>query len=271
MVNKDTNARQDKVFEIIVLSYIETAEPVGSRTISRLYEEGLSSASIRNVMADLEEEGFIQQPHTSAGRVPTQKGYRYYVDSLMQREALTKEEEDWILKELHKVKTIEGMAEKVSKVISELTHNAALIYIKNLKRLSFLNYLLEDLIQSERLIDFLEEEPGLFIEGTFRLFEQPEFEDAQKMRLFLQAFDEKCNFLPILLRDLEEEGVHVHIGRENALDKLVDVSLVVKDCYVGRTAIGGIAVVGPTRMRYSKIISVVEFVADTVSEAIERF
>lgn len=263
--------RKDKIFEIIVRSYIETGEPVGSRTISRCSKIGLSPASIRNVMADLEEDGFLHQPHTSAGRVPTDKGYRYYVDTLMEPEDLTEDEKRLIVNEFSKAKTIEGLAERVSKVISGITDNTALIFIKNLKRISFLTYLVEELINDQRLVEFLEEEPELFVDGLFRIFEQPEFQDVRKMRLLLQAFDEKESFLQILERDLEDEGIHVHIGHENVPGEFQDVSFVVKDCYLGNVPIGGVAIVGPKRMRYSKVISVVDYAADTMTETIRRF
>ncbi len=271
MVNEDVASRRDRIFDVIVRSYIETAEPVASRTISKRHNLGLSSASIRNVMADLEDQGLLRQPHTSAGRVPTDKGYRYYVDQLMQPEELTKEEKAWVVKELERVRTIEAMAEKVSKIISKLTRNASLIYIKNLKRVSFLNYLLEELVEARRLNDFFEEDAELFVEGAFQLFEQPEFHSADKMRLFLRAFDEKYDIVQIFVKDLNEEGVHVHIGRENDLGELEDVSLVIKDYYLAGIPIGGVAVVGPTRMSYSKVVSVVDFVADSVSDAVQRF
>lgn len=270
--NDPSQSRRDRIFDIIVQSYIETAEPVGSRVLSKRFDLDLSPASIRNVMADLEEQGLLSQPHTSAGRVPTDRGYRYWVDCLMEPEALSGQEKALIQRELEKVRTIEAMAEKLSKIISTLTENAALVYIKNLKKVSFLTHLLEELIEAEKLSDFFEEEPGLFIEGIFRVFEQPEFQDSRKIGPLLRAFDEKYDLLQILVKDLEEEGVQVHIGRENALgDELDNVSLVVKDCYFGNVPIGGVAVVGPTRMRYSKIVSVVDFVADTVTEAVRKF
>ena len=88
MHTEGINSRRDKIFEYIVESYIETAEPVGSRSLSKQYDLGLSPASIRTVMADLEEQGYLKQPHSSAGRVPTDKGYRYYVDSLIDRKSV---------------------------------------------------------------------------------------------------------------------------------------------------------------------------------------
>ena len=81
----EMDSRKAKILEAVVLDYIETAEPVGSRTISKKYDLGVSSATIRNEMADLEEMGLIEQPHTSAGRVPSEAGYRYYVDYLMNK------------------------------------------------------------------------------------------------------------------------------------------------------------------------------------------
>ncbi len=271
-MHRDLNERKDRIFDLIVTSYIDTAEPVGSRTISRRYDIGLSPASIRNVMSDLEEQGLIEQPHTSAGRVPTDKGYRYWVDCLMEPEALTDKEKRWISDELSRSRTLESLANRVSKVVSEMTGNAGIIFLKHFKRVSFLNYVLRELVEDERLDDFLEEEDAeLFIEGIVRILDQPEFQDLGKMRLLLHAFDEKVVFLQVLAKDPGEQGVQVHIGSENEAGDLRDVSIVAKDCFFGGTAIGGVAVVGPTRMKYSKIVSTVDFMADRVSEAVGRF
>lgn len=270
-MRQDLNSRRDSIFDLIVRSYIETADPVGSRTISRHSELGLSAASIRNVMADLEELGFLKQPHTSAGRVPTDKGYRYWVDRLMQREELSEEEREWILSELSQARTISALAEKISKVISEIAQNAAVVYFKNFRRVSFLNHLLTELVRAERLEEFFEEEPEMFIDGASRVFDQPEFQDLKKMRSLLQAFDAKIGLFEVFLRDLEEQGVQVHIGSENLAGDLTEISLVVKDCYLANTPIGSVAVLGPTRMHYPKVVSVVEYVADAVSGKLERF
>jgi heat-inducible transcriptional repressor len=241
--------------------------------ISKRFDAGLSSASIRNVMADLEEHGYLKQPHTSAGRVPTDQGYRYWVDSLMEPEELDENEKSLIQDEFSRGRSIEGLAERVCRLISEITGNAVIVYIRNLKRVSFLNYLLEELVETQKLADFFEEEPELFIDGTSRIFEQPEFQDLSKMRALLHAFDEKLQFIQALTRGEDEEGVHVRIGRENDLGKLQDVSFVTKDCYLSdaRVPMGGIAVMGPTRMKYSKMVSLVDYVADSVSERVNRF
>ncbi len=94
----EMDSRKQKILEAVVLDYIETAEPVGSRTISKKYNLGVSSATIRNEMADLEEMGLIEQPHTSAGRIPSDAGYRYYVDYLMAKSDIKEEAKQLIIK-----------------------------------------------------------------------------------------------------------------------------------------------------------------------------
>ena len=267
----ETNDRNDLILDLLIKEYIETAEPVGSRTLTKRFDLGLSPASIRNVMADLEDQGFLKQPHTSAGRVPTDRGYRYWVDSLMEPEELTEEECRLIHEEVSRARTIEALAARICRLISGLTGNAVVVYVKNLKRVSFLNHLLEELVHAQKLADFLEEEPELFIDGTSRILDQPEFRDIEKMRHLLRAFDEKLNILQALMRAEEDAAVHVRIGHENEMGVFEDVSLVTKDYHLGPTPIGGVAVVGPTRMRYPKVVSVVNYVADTVSDAISRF
>src|SRR3989442_7255339 len=84
------NERAKAFLKSLIQEFIQTGEPVGSRRLSRLSEEGLSPATIRNIMADLEESGFVAQPHTSAGRIPTEKGYRFYVNTLLDRAELSK-------------------------------------------------------------------------------------------------------------------------------------------------------------------------------------
>src|SRR3989338_1131628 len=191
----DSTPRNDQIFDIIVRAYIESAEPVGSRMLSRNFDLHLSPASIRNVMADLEEQGLLKQPHTSAGRVPTDRGYRYWVDGLMEPEELAQDERDRIRRELAKARTVEALAERICKVISELTGQAVVVYLKSLKRVSFLNHLLDELVEARKLTDFLEDEPELFIDGAARIFEQPEFQDVAKLRMLLRLFDEKLSFL----------------------------------------------------------------------------
>lgn len=120
--------RKKKILWAVVQDYIATAEPVGSRTIARKYNLGISPATIRNEMADLDELGYLEQPYTSAGRIPSQEGYRYYVDHLMQPETPGEEEKKLINANYQaKVKSISEVIERTGQLLSQLTSYAALV------------------------------------------------------------------------------------------------------------------------------------------------
>src|SRR5437867_5499578 len=122
MQEKPIDARAEEILKKIIVNYILTGEPVGSRTIAKLSREGLSPASIRNVMSDLEEMGFLAQPHTSAGRVPTDKGYRYYVDGLLDPIRLAARDRALIDESLSRVGSEFGDAmEIIPKLLSRLS------------------------------------------------------------------------------------------------------------------------------------------------------
>ncbi len=117
--------RKTKILQAIIRNYLETGEPVGSRTISKYTDLNLSSATIRNEMADLEEMGYILQPHTSAGRIPSDKGYRFYVDTMME----TKEREIGEMKEmlLERQDKMEQMLQQMARVLAQNTQYATMI------------------------------------------------------------------------------------------------------------------------------------------------
>lgn len=124
----ELDARKRKVLEAIIIDYIATAEPVGSRTIARKYNLGVSSATIRNEMADLEEMGLIEQPHTSAGRVPSDAGYRYYVDCIMEKNILASEAQMFIKNSFHiKKKQLEELIQISLKMLSSMTSYTSLV------------------------------------------------------------------------------------------------------------------------------------------------
>lgn len=147
------SSRKQQVLMAIIQDYISTAEPVGSRTIARKYKLGVSPATIRNEMADLEEMGLIEQPHTSAGRIPSDLGYRYYVDNLMQREELTKEEEDLIKKGYEtKVKDIGEVIQRTGDMLSQLTNYAAVVMTSQRGKVSFKHIQLVQMNESQAMI-----------------------------------------------------------------------------------------------------------------------
>lgn len=121
-VEKELNDRKRAILKSIIDDYIQSAHPVGSRTIARKHELGLGSATIRNEMADLEELGYITQPHTSAGRIPSDKGYRFYVDHLMQIHNLAQEEIASIRRAMdERIEEINQLIKKVSVILSDIT------------------------------------------------------------------------------------------------------------------------------------------------------
>jgi len=132
-VSSKLSERNENILRAVMQSYLMNAGPVGSRTISKLYDIGLSPATIRNAMADLEEMGYLTQPHTSAGRLPTDKGYRYYVDSLMNKMVLTPEEEN-LIKEgcLSRGSEMDDLMESTSMILSKASHQAGLVFMSRL-------------------------------------------------------------------------------------------------------------------------------------------
>jgi heat-inducible transcriptional repressor len=120
--------RKLKILQAVIADYISTAQPIGSRTIAKKYKLGISSATIRNEMSDLEEMGYLEQPHTSAGRIPSEKAYRLYVDRLMQTKKLPPSEQETIIRELgNRIDEIEGIIRKTARILSQLTKYTSLV------------------------------------------------------------------------------------------------------------------------------------------------
>ncbi len=119
--------RQESVLRHVVHNFIQTAVPVGSRFISKRFESHLSPATIRNVMSDLEEAGYLSHPHTSAGRVPTDMGYRYYVDYLMEIEQLSRGEQDLISEKLGALSNAEDLLRETSRLLGKITHQLSVV------------------------------------------------------------------------------------------------------------------------------------------------
>lgn len=134
METEELNPREKAILRSIVQQFILTATPVGSRNITKKYDIGFSPATVRNIMADLEDSGYINHPHTSAGRVPTDKGYRYYVDSLMDIEKLNTKEKDLIDSSLNQIADeADDLIKVTSKLLSAITKQIACVTYPNLE------------------------------------------------------------------------------------------------------------------------------------------
>ena len=175
------DARKQRVLKAIIRDYVESAELVGSRTLARKYDLGVSPATIRNEMADLEMLGYLEQLHTSSGRIPSSKGYRFYVDGLIPPEPVSDEEKRLINRWYEKrVKRIEEVFQETARIISQVTHNVSLVLAPQLTQAQFrcLQFLPLD---DRRVITVLMTDAGFIENKIMRMPDGATFEDFQRM------------------------------------------------------------------------------------------
>jgi len=233
--------RKEIVLGIVVDNYIRTVTPVSSGLIAKKYTLDLSSATIRNILSELEAEGYLTHPHTSAGRIPTQVGYRYYVDRLMNQIGLLEEEKKRIKMEYQtQITELENLLEKTSEVISDLTNYTSIISIDGCP-------------------------DKLFYRGTSYIVGYPEIDSLNKIKYILSALEEKERILAIINRDLEKR-IQIYIGAELECSNIDGCSLVVSRYRTEKGPSGRLAVLGPTRMNYSKVISALDYFSDLMNE-----
>lgn len=326
------NERKKKILQIIIEDYISSAEPVGSRTIAREYDLGLSPATIRNEMSDLELLGYLEQPHTSAGRIPSAQAYRFYVDALIEPGTLTDNDmaliDGWYNE---RRRNIDDIFQSTAKILSRMTQNVSMVLtnqqtIANFCYLKFLpldsqhailcivaddgsidtnvidiplgmsseemdylagkmSKLLEDrnlsdisveilqtvhtdvvedklifssLLQAVRKMTGRRQEQKVFLGGTKQLLNQPEFRDVERVRNLLGILEEE-KVLKDLLQGGEDSGLKVTIGSENKFTGIQDCSMVQATYRLNGQIVGTMAVLGPTRMEYGKVISVMDY------------
>jgi len=333
--------RERLILRSIVHNYILSADPVGSRTLARRYNIGLSPATIRNTMADLEEMGLLTHPHTSAGRIPTDLGYRIYVDGLMQVEGLSEEVQRSIRQQFNRVSPeVSGVLDDVSELLAEVSRLLAVIMAPDLSSgvldkvelirvasgrimvvvvvdsalvrtiILEMNSTITDqeiadatTIVNQRLsglrltdipahigkrlagescsrnaivrlfLDFPErifaEEPrsGMHIGGTRHVLEQPEYSSPQKLKGIIELIEDR-DIIVHLLKD-RSSGVTVTIGEENVGERLRDFSVITSTYRMGGNY-GTLGIIGPTRMNYSRLVALVGYTAQLVSERVAR-
>lgn len=239
--NIDYESRKRSVLSATINRYIQKACPVSSEDIAEYFD--LSPATIRNIFSELEDAGYLTHPYTSGGRIPTDKGYRYYVDFLNSQMDLLDEEKSRIMREYRKgARKLEDALEETSEVISETTHYAG-------------------------IVSFLEWQDRLLYKGLSRILEHPEFKDSQKIRLLISALEEKRRLLEIINRDFNDK-VKVYIGQELGPD-MANCSLVVSSYRRKKKTQGKVAVLGPARMEYDHIIPALAYISDVLSDFLE--
>jgi len=334
--------RQLLILQVIIDDFIHSAQPVGSRSLSKKEEISLSSATIRNEMSDLEDLGFIEKTHTSSGRVPSDKGYRYYVDHLLSPQKLNEQD-------VHKVKSIfaeriyelERIVQKSAKILSELTnytaialgpaardnklkkiqmipinnHTAVAIivtdsgYVQNsmfqipetmdaselekltnilnerltgvsidnlngkiykevaiLLRQHISNY--DSIIQSIAHTLIIPTQEKLFFGGKTNILSQPEFHDLEKIKSLMNMIDHEDSIYELIRK--QHSGINIKIGSENNNSAMENCSLITATYSIGSEQLGTIAILGPTRMEYSRVISLLDYISGDLTDVLTK-
>jgi transcriptional regulator of heat shock response len=238
-----TSDRRLEILRAIVDEYVHTQEPVGSKAIADKSVLGISPATIRNEMAILEDEGLITQPHTSAGRIPTDRGYRVFVDKLSTVKPLSSAERRAIETFLQGANDLDDLLARTAKLLADITKQVAVVKYPTIG----------DSHGREKMA----------ISGTPHLARAA---DGQSLTPILEALEEQV----VLLRLLSEahETVQVTIGSEQKASNLQTTSLVTVEYGLENGGVGALGVLGPTRMDYANSIAAVAAVARYVGRFI---
>ena len=331
------NERKKRVLQAIVEEYINTAEPVSSGTILDKYNLNCSSATIRNDMAELEQMGYLEQPYTSSGRIPSAKGYRFYVDELLNDEKINSDEIQYIKTRLEtKVNEIEDLTQITTSTLSEMTHYTTVAIgpdeskniITDIKFILIGSRILmvviltdngeiketiikydEDISQNQveslnftfnnklrgkpvekidlpmeqyiissmnnqanvikpiiaQLNKQLAEPEKIYLEGASKVFDFPEFNKIERAKNFLNILDTREQVMEILNSGIAKD-INVYIGDENEQEELKDLSIITFKHMVAGKDLGMIGIIGPKRMDYSKVISILKYINKKLNE-----
>lgn len=334
--------RQLLILQLTVNDFIESAQPVGSVQLSKKPEAPFSSATIRNEMADLEDLGFLEKTHTSSGRIPSEKGYRFYVDHLLTPEKINIEDSSR-LRSIFQEQVLESeqLIRNSASILSDLTNYTTILLGPNtsthaVKRFSIVpldetravaiivtdnghvanrmfdvpkgltasdiekmvNILNDRLVgtpltslQQKLAIEVkvifeqhlkhvgewfeslkravnVEPEERLYVGGKMNMIKQPEFHDIHKMQAFMELMDDGV-VAKSFFRDIRQ-GIHVRIGSENNNNAIEDFSVITASYSVGEQPGGSIAIIGPKRMDYGKVITLLDVLRTDLSEALSR-
>ncbi len=293
------DSRAQHLLKSLIERYIAEGQPVGSRVLSRQSGLELSPATIRNVMADLEEMGFIASPHTSAGRVPTAKGYRFFVDTLLIVKAL----EDAEINELQghlQADRPQLLVNAAAQMLSQLTHFAGVVTTSRRREASFRH--VEFMRLSDRRVlliivtaegdvqnrilhtdrpysqqqlleasNFLNHGDDLVVSGERNLLHAEDLaSNMDRLRRLFEVFEQKTSLMHLLDVTQRAQGVHLFIGGESGLAPLDECSVITATYEVEGQVIGTLGVIGPTRMAYERVIPIVDVTAKLLSNALTQ-
>ncbi len=340
--NLDLSERARRLLYTLVERYIEGGQPVGSKTLAESAGLKLSPATVRNVMADLEERGLVASPHTSAGRVPTVQGYRVFVDSIVVARSSDTELEAELRKRLGALEDPQHLVAGASRFLSSVTGMAGVVTLPRhpheaVRRIEFvplaesrvlvvvvtdrgevqnrivnlhrrfspeelervaaylnrelrgreLRELREDLMaalratrdhmdrimrtaieMAEQVFAAQPEGEGFMVAGETNLMQCRDLADLSELRRLFEAFEEQREILHVLDQCLDAHGVQIFIGEESGYQALNNCSVVTASYGADEQVLGVLAVIGPTRMDYGRVISVVDVTAKLLGAAL---
>ena len=338
------NERSLHLLKTLIDCYVSDGHPVGSRTLADAAGLNISTATIRNVMASLDQLGLVHAPHTSAGRIPTEQGLRLFVDSMLEVRPLEQTITRKLKQHLDPDQSQDALIDTASNLLSEMTRMAGIITIPKgghaaLRQIEFLplpdkrilailvinekevqnrvlhvnrdysqdeltrianylnqnfigqdlfevrNRLMQDLHAAKNQVDELMKaaveladqaldtvqgrEDAYRLQGQTNLIRFNELDNAQRLQQLFEMFESKRDMLSLLDRCIQAEDIQVFIGREAGLDGLGDCSVITAPYTIDGEVLGVLGVIGPTRMEYSKVISIVDVTAKMLSSALD--
>ncbi len=335
----ELDQRKRQILYAIIHDYIQTAEPVGSRAIARRHGLGVSPATIRNEMSDLEELGFLEQPHTSAGRIPSDRAYRLYVDALPKKASLTAREVELVKRMLaSRMRSSEQIVQQLAKLLSALTNQTSIVlgpseYQARLRQVQLVGlgrgqallvgvtdggFLINRMVEippdiDERSLQRLQlwlnqrlggvpleqirsvdmralqdelssgislfesvmdefigalrsrEAERVYLGGATNILSQPEFKDVDKVRAILELLEEDALIWDVVMQG-QGNKISVSIGSENQLTAMQNCSLITAEYHLGGGLVGRLGILGPTRMEYDRVLSLVQHICQTLNE-----
>lgn len=334
--------RKRKILQLVVDDYISTAQPVSSKSITEKYMQNVSSATVRSELAQLEELGFLSQPHTSSGRIPSAEAYKFYVSELMDKNKLSTREVGFIRDAFRDhADNLEKVVQNAVKVISELTDYTSVAYTSHSEKDKIVkidlfrykptqalllivteNTLIRDkfitvpetmsdaqIIEASELIARLfvgkefgeiiglgeviaEEFQGyrdifesvmaaieeyvvknsaeVILEGESKILKHPEYNDAEKVKNFLSVVTDKSRLSGLLAQNTDNIEISIKIGGEEGKEMPNDCSLVTATYSASGVKIGTYGVIGPLRMDYQKVVSVLEGVGKVLEDMLNK-
>lgn len=335
--------RQRMILSAIIDDYVRSAEPIGSRSISKRGNVGFSPATIRNEMSDLEEMGYLEQPHTSAGRIPSHKGYRYYVDHLLGHGTLHNNDLDSMKGAFaERIQEMEGVIQHVAGMLSSLTNYTSIVLgpevfsttlkhlqiipltettavaiivmntghvenktvsipegirmseiekvvnilnakLKNVPLIEFKSRLYNEISSElskyvngyQELLAVVEsvlqsnEKDRVFLSGMTNMLTQPEFKDVDKVKSIFDLLEEAPTLIKLFTS--ANEGIEIKIGAENSIEAINNCSLITASYSIGDKPLGTIGILGPTRMEYGRVISLMEHLSKHLEVVLGRW